>query len=93
MADKIHGLELKCGMYSTPMSSSLVIPGCTYGERKIRFCPRLEAWERNTTRGNNVKQELLKAKRDILFCVTAKEIMGLVEAHIAVVFRIASSKG
>ena len=103
MCKKLHKLGLKCGIYSTPMSSSLGypmkdIPGCTRGERDIRFCPRLEGVGKEHYEANNVrqwdewgfdylkydwsptdtynadlmKQELLKAKRDIPFCVTVK---------------------
>lgn len=103
MCNKLHKKGLKCGMYSTPMSSSLGypmkdIPGCTQGERDIRFCPRLEGVGKEHYEGNNVKQwdewgfdylkydwsptdtynadlmkqELLKAKRDMPFCVTVK---------------------
>lgn len=44
MTDKIHGLGLKCGIYSTPMLTAWgcpgeleSIPGCTCGEPDIRF--------------------------------------------------------
>lgn len=103
MVDDIHARGLKCGMYSTPMSISLGfpmknLPGCTRGERDIRFCPRLEGVGKEHYEGNNVKQwdewgfdylkydwnpsdtynadlmkqELLKAKRDMPFCVTVR---------------------
>ena len=104
MCDDIHALGFKCGMYSTPMSAALGskwpkrIPGCTQGERDIRFCPRRDGVGKEHYEGNNVrqwdewgfdylkydwnptdtyladlmKQELLKAKRDISFCVTVR---------------------
>lgn len=102
--DDLHAMGFKCGTYSSPMSwalgspNTVKIPGCTQGERDIRFCPRRDGVGKDHYEANNVrqwdawgfdylkydwsptdtynadlmKQELLKAKRDISYCVTVK---------------------
>lgn len=104
MIDKIHSYGLKAGIYSTPMRNAWGcpsdyewIPGCTRGEKDIRFNYDLmggigvERCEANNVKqwvewgvdylkydwapsdaynADLMKQELLKADREIAFCVT-----------------------
>lgn len=60
LCDEIHGMGLKCGIYSTPMMNAFGrtkgMPGCTRGERDPEFLESARGIATEHYEENNVKQ-------------------------------------